>query len=41
MAVLQVIGSLVQKPELLLDDKYHLSVNDFPEKISSNSFFSY
>ena len=32
MAVLQVIGSLVQKPELLLDDKYHLSVNDFPEK---------
>jgi replicative DNA helicase len=32
MAVLQVIGSLIQKPELLLDDKYQLSTNDFPER---------
>jgi replicative DNA helicase len=32
MAILQVIGSIVQKPELLLDDKYQLSTNDFPER---------
>jgi replicative DNA helicase len=32
MAVLQVIGSLVQKPELLLDDKYQLSIDEFPER---------
>lgn len=32
MAILQVVGSLIQKPELLLDDKYQLSLTDFPER---------
>lgn len=32
MAVLQVIGALIQKPDLLLDDKYQLSTDDFPER---------
>jgi replicative DNA helicase len=32
MAVLQIVGSLIQKPELLLDDKYQLSIDDFPER---------
>lgn len=32
MSVIQVIGSLMQKPELLLDDKYSLTTNDFPER---------
>lgn len=32
MSVIQVIGSLMQKPDLLLDDKYILTTNDFPER---------
>lgn len=32
MSVIQVIGSLMQKPNLLLDDKYILTTNDFPER---------
>lgn len=32
MAILQVLGSLIQKPELLLNDKYNLNTNDFPER---------
>lgn len=32
MAVVQVIGCLIQKPDLLLDDRYKLTTNDFPER---------
>jgi len=32
MAILNVIGSIISKPDLLLEDKYTLSTNDFPER---------
>jgi len=32
MAILNVIGSIIKKPELLLEEKYPLSINDFPER---------
>lgn len=32
MAVLQVFGCILKKPEILIDEKYNLAVNDFPEK---------
>lgn len=32
MAILNVLGSLIKKPDLLLDERYSLSTNDFPER---------
>jgi len=32
MSVVQVIGSLLKKPSLLLEEKYTLTLEDFPEK---------
>lgn len=32
MAILQVLGSIIQKPDLVLNEKYRLSTKDFPER---------
>ena len=32
MAVIQVIGSLIKRPTLLLEDSYTLKTMDFPER---------
>jgi len=32
MAILNVLGSLIIKPDLLFEDKYSLTTNDFPER---------